>query len=68
MKDDGHYTDAEIFAFRKQLREGNAAAMREAHKRAIHDWIADDLSVAQKMMMRPEHVNKLLDRLCPASA
>lgn len=68
MKDDGHYTDAEIVQFRQQLKNGNAAAMRESSKRAIFDWIKDDLPLAQKMMMRPEHVEKLLDRLVPASA
>lgn len=33
-------------------------------QRAVFDWIRDDAPVAIKMMMLPEHCNKLIDRIC----
>lgn len=33
-------------------------------KGAIHEWIRDDAPVSVKMGLRPEHIAKLVDRIC----
>lgn len=32
--------------------------------RAVLDWIRDDVPLAGKMNLMPQHVNQLVDRIC----
>ena len=34
----------------------------------IHQWIREDLSLAMKMMIRPEHVKALIGKIIAAEA
>lgn len=48
-----------------KLHDGLRGAVEYAKvQRAIHDWIRDDAPVSVKMSLMPEHVAKLVDRIC----
>lgn len=49
----------------KKIIEGLSDAVRHAStRRIVLDWIRDDVPLAGKMNLKPEHVDKLVDRLC----
>lgn len=49
----------------KKLIEGVEQAVEYARvRRHILDWIRDDVPLAGKMNLYPEHVSKLVDRIC----
>ncbi len=49
----------------KKITEGLEDAVEHAKvHRAVCDWIRDDAPLAAKMSLTPEHVAKLVDRIC----
>jgi hypothetical protein len=40
--------------------------MRENARRVIYEWIKDDAPLAAKMVLMPDHVEKLIDRILVA--
>jgi hypothetical protein len=49
----------------KKAIEGLECAAEYARtRRAVLDWIRDDTPLAIKMTILPEHVDKLIDRIC----
>lgn len=49
----------------KKVLEGLQDAVEHARvERCVLDWIRDDAPMAAKMNLTPQHVAKLLDRIC----
>ena len=49
----------------KKIIEGLEGAAEYARvRRHILDWIREDVPLAGKMNLYPEHVSKLVDRIC----